>query len=172
MDARSPTCDAGRVRSQRVARFVATNPAPRIDDVYNAAVQRAARRYAEAIADGAERLAAAAEAEAALETELMPPQRARRFRTLLTRYVAKDRDAESAFLDRAAAAPTNWDAVSVAWEELLSGLDALEGASAIDVPALVIAGELERRPRRDDALGRPRVPERPLPRDTRRLRLP
>lgn len=132
-----------RAHPDRVDRFVATNPPPRFDDAYQRAAESAAQRYRDAVPDGAARLAAAAEAEVALESQLTPEERAHHFRTLLSRYVAHEGERERAYLDRAAAAPTNWEAVEVMWEEMTSGLDLLDGASTVQVRALIVAGELD-----------------------------
>lgn len=127
----------------RVERFVVTNPPPRIDDAYEQAAAEAERRFAREAPEGAERLAAAQAADAALEHELDPAERVRQYRALLSRYVAVEGEQEREFLDRVARSPTNWEAVPVMWEEMVGGLDLLAGAERVLAPALVIAGELD-----------------------------
>jgi pimeloyl-ACP methyl ester carboxylesterase len=86
--------------SDRVARFVVTNAPPRMDAAYKEAAAAAARRFAQALPDGAERLAASEAADAALETDLGEVEQHRQFRILISRYVARQGPQESAYLDQ------------------------------------------------------------------------
>jgi pimeloyl-ACP methyl ester carboxylesterase len=114
-----------------------------MDDAYKAAAAEVQRRFAEAFSDGADRLAASENANAALQTETDNDEKRRQFRTLMARYVARQGPAETAYLDRLGAAPMNWDAVWVMYAEMLDGLDLLEDAGKVTAPALVIAGECD-----------------------------
>jgi pimeloyl-ACP methyl ester carboxylesterase len=135
---------------ERVARFVVTNSPARIDEAYKEAGALTRERFSEAFDDGAERLAAADAADAAIEAaidghggELSEAELRREFRTLMARYVTRQGPAETAYLDRLCAAPMNWDAVQVMYAEFLDGLDLLANADAVSAPALVIAGEYD-----------------------------
>jgi len=135
---------------ERVARFVVTNSPARIDEAYKEAGALMRKRFSEAFDDGAERLAAADAADAAIEAatdghggELSEAELRREFRTLMARYVTRQRPAETAYLDRLCAAPMNWEAVHVMHAEFLDGLDLVANADAVSAPALVIAGEYD-----------------------------
>ena len=128
---------------ERVARLVLTNAPPRMDDAYQAAAAEVQRRFAQAFADGAERLAASEQAGAALETDIGDDEKHRQFRILMARYVARQGPAEAAYLDRLCAAPMNWESAPVMYAEMLDGLDLLLDASDVTAPALVIAGEFD-----------------------------
>lgn len=133
---------AGRA-PEHVARLVLTNAPARLDDAYKAMASEVQSHFAEAFPDGAERLAAAERADAVLETDVDEEEKRRQFRILMARYVARQGPAETAYLDRLCAAPMNWDAVGVMYAEMLDGLDLLQEASKITVPALVVAGEFD-----------------------------
>jgi pimeloyl-ACP methyl ester carboxylesterase len=126
-----------------VTRLVITNAPARMDDGYRAFAAEAEQRFAEAFADGAERLAAAQKASDVVEDPGRRSERDRAFRTLMARYVARLGPAETAYLDRLCSAPMNWDAVGVMYAEMLDGLDLLDDAAAVTAPALVIAGEFD-----------------------------
>ena len=128
---------------KRVARLVVMNAPPRLDDAYKAAAAEVQRRFAETFPDGAERLAGAEAADAALETDLPDDQRRRHFRTLMARYVARQGPGETAYLDRLCAAPMNWQAADVMYAEMLDGLDLLSGSDKVTAPVLAIAGEFD-----------------------------
>ena len=128
---------------KRVARLVVMNAPPRLDDAYKAAAAEVQRRFAETFPDGAERLAGAEAADAALETDLPDDQRRRHFRTLMARYVARQGPGETAYLDRLCAAPMNWQAADVMYAEMLDGLDLLSGSDKVIAPLLAIAGEFD-----------------------------
>ncbi len=125
----------------RVTRFVVTNSPPRMDAAYKTASAEAQQRFARVVPDGAERLAASAAADAALETDIGEEEQRRQFRILMSRYVARQGRRESAYLDRLCSAPMNWDAVKVMYAEMLEGLDLLRDAGQVSAPALVISGE-------------------------------
>lgn len=128
----------------RVERLVVTNGPARMDGAYRDAVAEAQRRFAKAFPDGADRLAAAEEADAALESAGSSEDRRRQaYRTLMARYVAQQGERETAYLDRLCSAPMNWDAVGVMYQEMLDGLDLLARADIVAAPALVIAGEYD-----------------------------
>jgi pimeloyl-ACP methyl ester carboxylesterase len=127
----------------RVGRLVLTNGPARMDDAFITAAKRARSHFAEAFADGAARLAAAADAGHALESELGGAERRRQYRTLMAGYVAKLGPAEVGYLDRLCAAPVNWEPVSEMIKEFGAGLDLLAGAQAVDAPALAIGCEFD-----------------------------
>lgn len=124
-----------------VERMVVTNAPSWIDEDFKVAAVELRERFAAEFPDGAERLRAADEADEALETELSEDEMRRQFRALMGRYVARQGPAETAYLDRLCAAPMNWESVDVMYEEMMGGLDALEGAERVRAPTLVIAGE-------------------------------
>jgi proline iminopeptidase len=128
---------------ERVARLVVMNAPPRLDDAYKAAAGEVQRRFAETFPDGAERLAGAEAADAALEADLPDDQRRRHFRALMARYVARQGPSETAYLDRLCAAPMNWEAADVMYAEMLDGLDLLSGSDKVTAPVLAIAGEFD-----------------------------
>ena len=130
-------------RPERVARLIVANGPPRIDDAYSAAAAEVRGRFAERLADGAERLDAADRADEALEGDLDEVERRRQFRAVMARYTARTGPAETAYLDRLCAAPMNWDGVGVMYAEFSGGLDLLAEADRVTAPALVIAGELD-----------------------------
>jgi pimeloyl-ACP methyl ester carboxylesterase len=130
---------AGR-SPERVERLVITNAPPRMDDAYKTAAAEVQRRFAETFPDGAERLAAAETANAALQSDIGEEEKRRQFRVLMARYVARQGPAETAYLDRLCAAPMNWDSVWAMYAEMVDGLDLLQDAGKITAPALVIAG--------------------------------
>jgi hypothetical protein len=72
------------------------------------------RRLAETFPDGAERLAAADEADALEEQELSDADTQRAFRTSMACSVAREGLAEAAYLDRLCSAPTNHEVASAA----------------------------------------------------------
>jgi len=133
---------AGR-SPERVERLVITNAPPRMDDAYKTAAAEVQRRFAETFPDGAERLAAAETANAALQSDIGEEEKRRQFRVLMARYVARQGPAETAYLDRLCAARMNWDSVWAMYAEMLDGLDLLQDAGKITAPALVIAGEFD-----------------------------
>jgi proline iminopeptidase len=126
---------------ERVARLVISNAAARVDASFEEAVAEARRRFAETVPDGVERLAAADEADAALDRGLSRAVSQRAFRTAMACSVAREGPAETAYLDRLCSAPTNHEAAEAMYAEMLEGLDVLERADAVTAPALVIAGE-------------------------------
>ena len=128
---------------ERVERLVITNAPPRMDAAYKAAAAEVQGRFVKAFPDGDERLAAAEQANAALQTDIGEDEKRRQFRVLMARYVTHQGPAESAYLDRLCAAPMNWDSVWVMYAEMLEGLDLLEDAEKIAAPALVIACEFD-----------------------------
>jgi pimeloyl-ACP methyl ester carboxylesterase len=129
---------------ERVERLVVTNAPPRIDEAYRTAATEVQRRFSEVAADGSGRLAASETASELLYTTDDPEERKRHYRTLMSRYVVDEGQAETAYLDRLCAAPMNYDAAPVMYEEFLTEeLDLLQGAAQVSVPALVIAGELD-----------------------------
>jgi proline iminopeptidase len=127
----------------RVQRLVVSVAPPRMDDAYGSAVAEVRRRFAETVADGAARLAAAEQATAALRTDIAADERRRQLRIMMARYVVCQGAAEIAYLERLCAAPMNWAPVEPMYAEMLDGLDLLEDAAAVTAPALVIAGELD-----------------------------
>jgi pimeloyl-ACP methyl ester carboxylesterase len=129
------------VYPERVARLVISNAAARVDASFEEAVAEARRRFAETVPDAVERLAAADEADAALDRELSTAESQRAFRTAMVCSVAREGPAETAYLDRLCSAPTNDEAAGAMYAEMLEGLDLLERADAVTAPALVIAGE-------------------------------
>lgn len=128
---------------EHVGRLTISAAPPRMDDGYQAAVAEVQRRFAETVADGAARLAAAEQATAALRTDIAADERRRQLRIMMARYVVRQGDAETAYLERLCAAPMNWAPVEPMYAEMLDGLDLLEDAAAVTAPALVVAGELD-----------------------------
>jgi pimeloyl-ACP methyl ester carboxylesterase len=126
-----------------VERLVISAAPPRMDDRYEAAAAEVRRRFAETVADGAMRLAAAEQANAALGTDIDADERQRQLEMLMARYVVRWGDAETEYLERLCAAPMNWSPVEPMYAEMLAGLDLLENAAAVIAPTLVIAGELD-----------------------------
>jgi len=127
----------------RVERLVLTNGPARIDDAFIAAARRARTCFAETFADGADRLAAAADADGALAGELDEAERRRQYRTLMAGYVAELGPAEVGYLDRLCAAPMNWEPVFEMSKEFVAGLDLLAGAQAVVAPTLAIGCEFD-----------------------------
>ena len=127
----------------RVEQLVLTNGPARMDDAFIAAAGRARIHFAETFADGADRLAAAADADHALDGELDEAERRRQYRTLMSGYVAQLGPAEVGYLDRLCAAPVNWEPVSEMIKEFVAGLDLLAGAHQIAAPALAIGCEFD-----------------------------
>jgi pimeloyl-ACP methyl ester carboxylesterase len=128
---------------EHVQRLVISVAPPRMDDGYQAAVAEVRRRYAETVADGAARLAAAEQANAALRTDIDADERRRQLQILMARYVVRQGDAETAYLERLCAAPMNWAPVEPMYAEMLDGLDLLQDAAAVTAPTLVLASELD-----------------------------
>jgi pimeloyl-ACP methyl ester carboxylesterase len=126
-----------------VERLVLTNGPARMDDAFIAAGERARTHFAETFADGADRLAAAADADHALDGELDEAERRRHYRTLMAGYVAELGPAEVGYLDRLCAAPVNWEPASEMIKEFVAGLDLLAGAQAVVAPALAIGCEFD-----------------------------
>ena len=127
----------------RVERLVLTNGPARLDDAFIAAAKRARTHFTETFADGADRLAAAADADDALGGELDEAERRRQYRTLMAGYVAELGPAEVGYLDRLCAAPVNWEPVFEMSKEFVAGLDLLAGAQAVVAPALAIGCEFD-----------------------------
>ena len=129
---------------ERVVRLVVTNAPPRIDEAYRTAATEVQRRFSEVAADGAGRLAASEAASELVYSTDDPEDRKRHYRTLMSRYVVDEGQPETTYLDRLCAAPMNFDAAPVMYDEFLSAeLDLLKGAEQVQAPALVIAGELD-----------------------------
>ena len=128
---------------ERVERLVISAAPPRMDDAHAAAVTEVHRRFAETVEDGAARLTAAERANAALRTDLDSDERRRQLQLLMARYVVRQGDAETAYLERLCAAPMNWAPVEPMYAEMLDGLDLLRDAAAVTAPTLVVAGELD-----------------------------
>jgi pimeloyl-ACP methyl ester carboxylesterase len=99
--------------------------------------------FAETFADGADRLAAAADADDALGGELDEAERRRQYRRLMAGYVAELGPAEVGYLDRLCAAPVNWEPVFEMSKEFVAGLDLLAGAQAVVAPVLAIGCEFD-----------------------------
>lgn len=127
----------------RVERLVLTNGPARIDDAFITAAKRVRTHFAETFADGADRLAAAADADDALGGALDEAERRRQYRTMMAGYVAELGPAEVGYLDRLCAAPVNWEPVFEMSKEFVAGLDLLAGAEAILAPALAIGCEFD-----------------------------
>jgi pimeloyl-ACP methyl ester carboxylesterase len=127
----------------RVERMVLTNGPARTDDAFTAAASRARTHFAKTFADGADRLSAAAAADAALYGELDEAERRRQYRTLMAGYVARLGPAETGYLDRLCAAPMNWEPAYEMSEEFGDGLDLLEGGQAVVAPTLAIGCEFD-----------------------------
>jgi pimeloyl-ACP methyl ester carboxylesterase len=132
-----------RAHPDRVERLVLTNGPARTDDAFMAAAGRARTHFAETFADGADRLAAAADAGDALGGELDEAERRRQYRTLMAGYVAELGPAEVGYLDRLCAAPVNWEPAFEMSREFAAGLDLLAGAQAVVAPALAIGCEFD-----------------------------
>jgi pimeloyl-ACP methyl ester carboxylesterase len=128
---------------QRVARFVVSNATARLGVGYEDAVTQARRRFAQAIPDGADRLAASDEADAEPKVESGDEKRRDAFRASMACCVAHEGPAETAYLDRLCSAPTNEEAVAAMYAELREGLDLLDGADLVTAVALVIAAEFD-----------------------------
>src|SRR5919197_886983 len=127
----------------RVARFVVTNAPPRMGEAYERAAAEVQRRFAERFADGAARLAAAETAYERMNGDIAPDEWRRQYRTVMARYVVDEGATEAAYLDRLCQARMNFESVPVMYAEFTDGLDLLDGASNVDAPALVIAGEFD-----------------------------
>jgi len=128
---------------ERVSRMVLVNCPARMDNEFVEDVNLARARFLAQVPDGAERLAEADAAGERMDNDEKEEQRQRDFRTFMSRYVARLDDATTAYLDRLCCAPMNFDAAGPMYEELLGGLDLLADAKDIDVPALVLGGELD-----------------------------
>ena len=128
---------------EHVERMALSAAPPRMDNQYQAAAAEVQRRFAEAVVDGAARLAAAEQANAALRADIDADERRRQLQILMARYVVRHGDAETAYLERLCTAPMNWAPVEPMYAEMLDGLDLLRDAAAVTAPTLVLAGELD-----------------------------
>lgn len=128
---------------ERVERLVISNATARLDLEYDKATADARRRFADTVPDGAERLAAADEADAVLEAQPSDVNRQRARRAAMACNVARLGPTQAAFLDRLCAAPHNQDAVGAMYAEMREGLDLLAGADRVTRPALVIGAEFD-----------------------------
>ncbi len=126
-----------------VAQLVISNACARVDAAFEEAVARARQRFAEAVRDGAERLAAAEAADAAAEADASEATSWSAFRTSMACAVAREGSVEKTYLDRLCSAPDNSDAVQGMWVEWRAGIDLLKGAEAVGARALILAGELD-----------------------------
>jgi pimeloyl-ACP methyl ester carboxylesterase len=127
----------------RVSRFVVTNSPHGMGEGYAEAVAAVRERFVAAFADGEARLQASDEAWPAIAAAADESQRRRQFRTFMARYVARLLPAETAYLDRLCSAPMNFESVDVMYAEFEAGLELLDGAAAIEAPALVIGCEYD-----------------------------
>jgi pimeloyl-ACP methyl ester carboxylesterase len=84
---------------EHVERMVISVAPPRMDEEYSAAAAEVQRRFAETVADGAARLAAAEQASAALQTDIDADERRRQLQIMMTRYVVHQGDAEDPLAD-------------------------------------------------------------------------
>lgn len=129
---------------EHVQRLAISAAPPRMDDGYQAAAAEVQRHFAETVADGTARLAAAEQANAALRTDIDADERRRQLQqVLMAQYVVRQGDAETAYLERLCAAPMNWAPVEPMYAEMRDGLDLLRDAAAVTAPTLVVAGELD-----------------------------
>lgn len=126
---------------ERVACLVVSNAAARVDAEFERAVEAARKRFADAVADAAQRLAAADEADARFENEPSEINGRLASRISFACAVAYEGLVEADYLDRLCSAPTNDDAVAGMWVEWDHGLDLLACAHELTMPVLLIAGE-------------------------------
>jgi pimeloyl-ACP methyl ester carboxylesterase len=128
---------------EHVNRLVISAAPPRMDDHYQAAKAEVRRRFAETVADGAARLAAAEQATAALRTDIDADEWCRQLQIMMAPYVVRQGDAEIAYLERLCAAPMNWAPVEPMYAEMFDRLDLLHDAGDVSAPTLVVAGEFD-----------------------------
>jgi pimeloyl-ACP methyl ester carboxylesterase len=127
----------------RVSRFIVTNSPHGMGEGYDDAVAAVTKRFGAAFDDGQARLQAAEAAWPAIAAAADESERRRHFRTSMAGYVARLGPAETAYVDRLCSAPMNFESVDVMSAEFEGGLELLDGAAAIDAPALVIGCEFD-----------------------------
>jgi proline iminopeptidase len=127
----------------RVSRFVVSSGPARLDEAYREACKELRIRFAELVADGAQRLAASDLAGEAMEAATDDAARRAAFRGLMSRYVVRLGPRETEYLDRLCLAPMNFDAVGVMYEEMAGGYSLTTNAGAVTASALVLGCDLD-----------------------------